>query len=509
MTVRGLRFIHSSDWHLERPLLGLAEVPEHLREMLLDAAYRAATRIFDLAISENVDFLLLAGDILNPTMAGPRALVFLSEQFERLAAHKIRVYWAMGPAELMDDALAHHNWPANLHLFTHTQAEQIDHQRDGQTVARVIGRGYAPHHDLHPADFHPDPSNLPTVVVAYAGQERLIGWPVTLNIAPEPGSVASGRFVDQQGISRIAHTSHELSHPHENGVSHFSPAEPVAAGTALSRIDYWALGGRHRCDVAHDYVAAAVPVSKSIGFQNALDAKPTSNRRATSPAVNLPLGQADQLPYRFCGTPQGREHDETGPHGCLLASIADGGRLRSQFFPTDELRWTDLPCAAGEFRSSDELEVALRQKLETLRIEQRGVASLVRVTLTGSGRLIQTARRSDLLSQVAHRLRTQFGHGTPTIWTTAIELESLPPSAEAAKEDSLLGDFLRLVQRHELGEEAPLNLDHYVSDRHRLSGLHDALIVDDPQQLRRILHEAAHLGAELLTGHRPEEETKA
>ncbi len=46
------RFIHSSDFHLERPPRGLTEVPEHLRGAFVDAPYRAAERVFDAAIKE-------------------------------------------------------------------------------------------------------------------------------------------------------------------------------------------------------------------------------------------------------------------------------------------------------------------------------------------------------------------------------------------------------------------------------------------------------------------------
>ena len=93
------RFVHAADFHLERPLRGLAEVPDHLRVALIDAPYRAAERVFDAAIKERVDFVVLAGDILDPLAAGPRGLVFLGEQFQRLAAQGIRVYWAGGRSD--------------------------------------------------------------------------------------------------------------------------------------------------------------------------------------------------------------------------------------------------------------------------------------------------------------------------------------------------------------------------------------------------------------------------
>ena len=103
-----LRFVHTSDFHLERPLGGVAEVPTHLRELFLDAPFEAAAQVFETALSERADALLLAGDVVDFDLVGPRAVVFLQEQFQRLADHNLPVYWACGnvdPAE---------SWPASV-----------------------------------------------------------------------------------------------------------------------------------------------------------------------------------------------------------------------------------------------------------------------------------------------------------------------------------------------------------------------------------------------------------
>ena len=84
MTGQAFRFIHASDFHLEQPLQGLIEVPDHLREQLIDAPYTAALRVFDAAIRDRVDFVLLSGDLVDPDLSGPRGVGFLLEQLERL-----------------------------------------------------------------------------------------------------------------------------------------------------------------------------------------------------------------------------------------------------------------------------------------------------------------------------------------------------------------------------------------------------------------------------------------
>ncbi|MBA3481604.1 MAG: metallophosphoesterase, partial [Pirellulales bacterium] len=78
-----LRFVHAGDLHLERPLWGVSEIPDHLREAFLEAPYFAAEQIFETALTEGADALLLSGDVVHLDRAGPRAIVFLSEQFRR------------------------------------------------------------------------------------------------------------------------------------------------------------------------------------------------------------------------------------------------------------------------------------------------------------------------------------------------------------------------------------------------------------------------------------------
>jgi DNA repair protein SbcD/Mre11 len=51
MPTRPLRFVHTSDLHLEQPPFGIAQVPEHLRELFLECAYWAAERVFAVVLS--------------------------------------------------------------------------------------------------------------------------------------------------------------------------------------------------------------------------------------------------------------------------------------------------------------------------------------------------------------------------------------------------------------------------------------------------------------------------
>lgn len=167
MSDRPLRFIHAGDFHLEQPFGGLPEVPDHLGDALIDAPYVAAERVFDTAIAEEVDFVVLAGDVFHPHAAGPRAIVFLAEQLARLAEREIAVYWTGGcidppgrlPPELTDGP--------NVHIFPKGKVEEVTHYRGGRALATVMGSSYLRRRKVRAADFQADPAGQFCVAVAY------------------------------------------------------------------------------------------------------------------------------------------------------------------------------------------------------------------------------------------------------------------------------------------------------------------------------------------------------
>src|SRR6185295_8010552 len=124
------RFLHASDLHLEQPLHGFPSAPDHLRRLCIDAPYLAAERVFDAALKEDVAFVLLAGDVVNLTTAGARAVCFLQEQFERLAQRKIHVYWAGGECDSPEHWPNSLHWPENVTAFPAGRVQEIVFQRE-------------------------------------------------------------------------------------------------------------------------------------------------------------------------------------------------------------------------------------------------------------------------------------------------------------------------------------------------------------------------------------------
>ena len=161
-----LRFIHASDFHLERQVYGIADIPRHLRDALLDAPFVAVERVFAAALAENAEFVVLSGDILDVEEMGPRSLLFLIEQFERLADQGIAVYWAAGRTDPAARWQLATMLPENVHRFT-GKSRQFLHRRENAPSVRLIGLPESGHSVVRPADFQPPDDDLLTIALGY------------------------------------------------------------------------------------------------------------------------------------------------------------------------------------------------------------------------------------------------------------------------------------------------------------------------------------------------------
>ncbi|HQS46580.1 MAG TPA: metallophosphoesterase, partial [Xanthobacteraceae bacterium] len=71
------RFIHAADIHLDSPLRSLALRDPELAALIGTATRRAFTRIIDLCLEEQVDALVLAGDLYDGDQTSMKTARFL------------------------------------------------------------------------------------------------------------------------------------------------------------------------------------------------------------------------------------------------------------------------------------------------------------------------------------------------------------------------------------------------------------------------------------------------
>jgi DNA repair exonuclease SbcCD nuclease subunit len=211
------RFVHAADIHLDSPLKSLALRDPELAGLVGDATRRALVNIVDLCIDEQVDALLLAGDLYDGEQTSMKTARFLADQIRRLHEARIDVFVIRGNHDAISRITKELMFPANVKVFG-GRADAIEVDRPGGSFPVTI-------HGLSFAQSHAPESLL--------GKYR----------APVESAVNIG----------MMHTS-------LGGASGHDPYAPCSAGDLnASGFQYWALGHVHKRAVTEGSCAIVMP----------------------------------------------------------------------------------------------------------------------------------------------------------------------------------------------------------------------------------------------------------
>ncbi len=197
-------FLHAADIHLDSPLRGLESYPDAPAEQIRNASRRALDNLVELAIEEEVAFVLLAGDIFDGPWRDFNTALFFAQRMGRLRAAGIRVFLVTGNHDAASTISKNLSPPDNVRILSKNAPERIHLQDLGLTI---VGQGY-PQRDV---------------------QENLAaGYPPA-----EPGSCTIG----------LLHTALTGRAGHESYA-------PVKAETLAAKgYAYWALGHVHQREI--------------------------------------------------------------------------------------------------------------------------------------------------------------------------------------------------------------------------------------------------------------------
>ena len=134
-----LKFIHAADIHLDSPLLRLGCYDDAPAELLRTATRLAVERLVDLAISERVAFLAVAGDLYDGDWDDIRTGFFMVKQFGRLNTAGIPVYVIAGNHDAASKMTKRIPFPANVKFLSHRRPETV--RLDTLRVA-IHGQGF-------------------------------------------------------------------------------------------------------------------------------------------------------------------------------------------------------------------------------------------------------------------------------------------------------------------------------------------------------------------------------
>jgi DNA repair exonuclease SbcCD nuclease subunit len=92
----GFSFVHTADIHLDSPLKSLALRNPDLADLIGNATRTALSRIIDLCLHEQVNGLIIAGDLYDGAQTSMKTARFLAQELERLAQAGIAAFIIRG-----------------------------------------------------------------------------------------------------------------------------------------------------------------------------------------------------------------------------------------------------------------------------------------------------------------------------------------------------------------------------------------------------------------------------
>lgn len=205
-------FIHAADLHLGAPFRGLRALSDTWADRLLRAIPESYDRVIEAALDNDVDFVVMPGDIFDSARASFGDYVHFFEGLRRLDEAGIPAYLCTGNHDPFtswkQDFFA---FPPNTFMFSADKPSFEVYERDGEPLVLLGGRGY--YNQTWPFD-------------------RDIAEGVTRAAAEEATGIASAPFA-----VGVLHTGLNL----DNTKAPTDPAKLMRAG-----MDYWALGHIHK-----------------------------------------------------------------------------------------------------------------------------------------------------------------------------------------------------------------------------------------------------------------------
>lgn len=134
------KFIHGADIHLDSPLHGLERYEGAPVGEIRSATRRAFDNLIELAINEDVSFVLLAGDLYDGDWKDYNTGLYFMERMGRLRDAGIRVFMVAGNHDAASQITKQLRLPDNVTMFATSAPEQVIF--DDLNVA-IHGQGFA------------------------------------------------------------------------------------------------------------------------------------------------------------------------------------------------------------------------------------------------------------------------------------------------------------------------------------------------------------------------------
>lgn len=129
-----MKFIHAADIHLDTPLQGLANYPGAPVHEIRNATRRAFEKVLASAIAENVDFLVIAGDLYDTGLKSFESALFFNKQMANLKDAGIPVYLIYGNHDAASKLIKQLRPPDNVHVLRSSEPQTVVDENLGIAV---------------------------------------------------------------------------------------------------------------------------------------------------------------------------------------------------------------------------------------------------------------------------------------------------------------------------------------------------------------------------------------
>jgi DNA repair exonuclease SbcCD nuclease subunit len=217
------RFIHCSDLHIDSPFKGFSAINPDWAERLRDAPLQSFLNIVDLAVREQVDAVIIAGDVFDGEDKSLQAQFKFRRGLQTLSEHRIPSFIAHGNHDPLNSWSTTLKWPEGVTVFPGSGVQSVPVVKEGQTLAHIYGTSF-PERDVFD------------------------------NLAQQ--------FERQQDSGFAV----AVLHANVGGHPDHDPYAPCAVDDLVARgMDYWALGHIHLREVLRENHPAIVYCGNSQG----------------------------------------------------------------------------------------------------------------------------------------------------------------------------------------------------------------------------------------------------
>jgi exonuclease SbcD len=217
------RFIHCSDLHIDSPFKGFSAINPDWAERLRDAPLQSFLNIVDLAVREQVDAIIIAGDVFDGEDKSLQAQFKFRRGLQTLSEHGIPSFIAHGNHDPLNSWSTTLKWPEGVTVFPGSGVQSVPVVKEGQTLAHIYGTSF-PERDVFD------------------------------NLAQQ--------FERQQDSGFAV----AVLHANVGGHPDHDPYAPCAVDDLVARgMDYWALGHIHLREVLRENHPAIVYCGNSQG----------------------------------------------------------------------------------------------------------------------------------------------------------------------------------------------------------------------------------------------------